>query len=46
MKAHKLIAFIENDLNNKNQICNAIAYDDEYFEAMCNRGDFEEIEED
>lgn len=34
MKHSTLITFIENDLNENNRWCNAIAYDDEYF-AKC-----------
>lgn len=36
MKHNTLIAFIENDLNENNKWCNAIAYDDEYFEKYRN----------
>ena len=33
MKHSKLIDFIEDDLNSNNRFCNAIPYDDEYFEG-------------
>jgi hypothetical protein len=36
MKNSELIAFVENNLNNNNRFCNAVAYDDEYFDGYKN----------
>ena len=36
MKNSELITFIENNLNNNNRFCSAVAYDDEYFDSYKN----------